>query len=434
MNPGTIAVAHLHPGHVKGYFMTAMVNMLAFDLHNCGGRILNGGGYISLRSGPNIAGARNKVVEQFLRGDAEWLLFLDSDMVPAPDTAERLVQAADPVERPIVGGLCFGAKDDFDGYSEYFPTLYRFTSEGSSLRFQEWPEDDWVKVDGTGAACLLIHRDVLEKIGSENPEPFRWFQEIVVNGRPWSEDMTFCLRAAVAGFPIWVHTGIQVGHVKDRIVTAQTYKRWWETEVTEPEFVVTGSGRSGTGYISHVLSLLGIRTGHEEWWNPFNRRSGSLRGDASWCAVPHLEGYGGKVGLQLRDPLKVMGSLMNGQVFGAGADRESPYYREKAKHVEFTGNDLEDAARYVVEWNDRAEERADVVWRLEDLDGELLASIVETLTGQVVDAEIAGRALEMVPKSQNKHRHTIRLRWDDLPEGGVFDELRGHARRHGYLE
>jgi GT2 family glycosyltransferase len=28
------------------------------------------------------------------------------------------------------------------------------------------------------------------------------------------EDLTFCLRAAAAGYPIHVHTGVQVGHMK----------------------------------------------------------------------------------------------------------------------------------------------------------------------------------------------------------------------------
>jgi hypothetical protein len=32
------------------------------------------------------------------------------------------------------------------------------------------------------------------------------------------EDLTFCMRAAAAGLPIHVHTGIQVGHVKTTVL------------------------------------------------------------------------------------------------------------------------------------------------------------------------------------------------------------------------
>jgi hypothetical protein len=202
--------------------------------------------------------------------------------------------------------------------------------------------------------------------------------------------------------------------------------------VVEPDFAITGTGRSGTGWISQVLTVLGIRTGHEEWWNPFNHRTGSLEGDASWCAAPYLEKYDGRVGLQIRDPLKVLGSLMNGQIFGPGSNKESPYFKAKAAHVDFTGNELEDAARYIVDWVGMVEPRADVTWQLETLDAEQLVEIVDVLAGQEISVEAAGQALEMVPKSHNKHRHTLQFKWSDIPSGGVFDELRALTERYGY--
>ena len=63
------------------------------------------------RAKPTAAGlvdSRNTVVAAFLDGtDDDWFWWLDDDMGFAPDTLDRLRLAADPVERPIVGALCF---------------------------------------------------------------------------------------------------------------------------------------------------------------------------------------------------------------------------------------------------------------------------------------------------------------------------------------
>jgi len=39
-----------------------------------------------------------------------------------------------------------------------------------------------------------------------------------MNGRRVGEDLSFCLRARSAGVPVNVHTGVQVGHVKSRML------------------------------------------------------------------------------------------------------------------------------------------------------------------------------------------------------------------------
>jgi GT2 family glycosyltransferase len=84
-------------------------------------------------------------------------------------------------------------------------------------RRSEWPEGECVEVSATGAACLLMHRDALEKVRkTSNDAAAPWFRELPI-GAPLAlmgEDMTFCLRAAAAGIPVHVATGVQVGHMK----------------------------------------------------------------------------------------------------------------------------------------------------------------------------------------------------------------------------
>ena len=206
--------------------MSSVVQMIAHDTVN-DAHILGGGALIEVGSGPNIADARNKIVRSFLASPAEWLLMVDTDMVFGPDLLDRLLAAADPEARPIVGGLCHGKAEHEDGVS-YFPTIYYHTDKGSA-RASKYPADTLLEVHATGGACLLIHRTVMEKIGAEYPEPYPWFQEEVVEGRRCSEDVVFCIRAREQGFRVYVHTGIDVGHVKKEVVDAATYQAWRES-------------------------------------------------------------------------------------------------------------------------------------------------------------------------------------------------------------
>jgi hypothetical protein len=228
-----VVVAYLRPGPVEGDFMESMLDLLRYDytLHQ---RILNGGGRLSFRAGHNLSAPRNMVVEKFLEyGQADWLWMVDSDMTFAPDTVERLLEYADPEKAPIVGGLCFG----FDENGDIQPTLYGLAGDENDprslqvVRYHEWEPDSMYQVAATGAACLLIHQSVFVKMRDiERPgggrgfnDAYPWFQEMSHNGRPVSEDITFCWRAVQAGFPIYVNTSVQLGHIKQRVLTMESY-------------------------------------------------------------------------------------------------------------------------------------------------------------------------------------------------------------------
>ena len=172
-------------------------------------------------SGPNISTPRNLVVDEFLRSyTAPWLLMVDTDMVFSGSALDRLIAAADPVKRPLVGALCFSP-----AAGEVRPTMYEITQkESGALGFahlQAWPEDTCVKVSATGTGFLLMHRGALEKVAAFSKDAAApWFRETPV-GEPlklMGEDMTFCLRAGAAGIPVHVHTGVQVGHMKPEML------------------------------------------------------------------------------------------------------------------------------------------------------------------------------------------------------------------------
>jgi GT2 family glycosyltransferase len=173
---------------------------------------------IAVGSGPNISRARNEVCAAFLADqDAPWLLMVDTDMVFGADTVDRLIAAADPVERPVLGGLCFSQNTDDPGGKPY-STMYELTETGGELafvRYKKWPEDTCMRVAATGAACLLIHRTALEAVAKRAADRAApWFRESVAGSSLMGEDLTFCLRCGAAGVPVHVHTGVRVGHMK----------------------------------------------------------------------------------------------------------------------------------------------------------------------------------------------------------------------------
>jgi hypothetical protein len=225
--PGSVVIGYCRPRLVEGAFSESLLATVTHDFATGSPAIV---GVIPVKSSANVSAARNAIVQQFLAGPGEWLWMLDTDMVFPSDTLDKLLAAAHPVNAPIVGALCFGL--DSDG--SMYPTMYAVMPDDATpvARFTEYPDDELVQVDATGAACILIHRRVLEDVGERAGHSwspvYPWFQErehvTDVAQIRVSEDVTLCLRAAACGHPVHVHTGIPIGHMKEQMLTAAMYR------------------------------------------------------------------------------------------------------------------------------------------------------------------------------------------------------------------
>ena len=216
----SVVIAWLYnPEHgVRGQFCSSLMNLIAYDAMN-DQYIVPNGAQMAVQSGANVTQGRNDSVERFLaETDGEWLFIVDSDMTFEPHSLAQIMAQADPVERPIVGGLCFGRRGD-----GIFPTIFTFGPD-QMLLVAEYPENTMIKCGATGAAFLVIHRSVLEKMEANYSRPWPWFANEIHNGKPRGEDITFCARAGELGFPIYVHTGVKVGHVKNIELTEDFYR------------------------------------------------------------------------------------------------------------------------------------------------------------------------------------------------------------------
>lgn len=215
-----LSIGYIKPFEVSDSFHHSMMAMFE-ELVKAG----ISGRYLAQRylSAGGLPRSRNVVVEAFMETDDEWLLWIDTDMGFHPDAALRLLEVADPAERPIVGALCFSNVDvEPDGMGGFvtfpIPTLYRWCqlNDGSTgfVSWHDYPRGQVVKCDSTGSAFVLIHRSVFVKMRDRNGE--NWYTQIPneSTGGLFGEDMSFCIQAAQVGVPVHVHTGVPTTHQK----------------------------------------------------------------------------------------------------------------------------------------------------------------------------------------------------------------------------
>ncbi len=254
-------------------FGLSWADLVLYDQAGPQRMIREGGTFLRKATGTmGVAAARSEIAAHFLANtDADYLFMVDTDMGFARDTVDRLVATAEAQNVGVLGALCFAQKLDpdlrqGDFYGARFriiPTLYEYaeveaTGEIGFRHIDRYRRDTYQEVGATGAACVLIRRDVLEAVGADP------FAPLAIPGagghgsaRTFSEDLSFCTRVRAAEFTIGVDTSIQTTHHKGGIFLAETaYAMQQETLIQAKGQAITrqaeawmraGSPRDGNG-------------------------------------------------------------------------------------------------------------------------------------------------------------------------------------------
>lgn len=154
--------------------------------------------------------ARNNLARQALKTDADYVLWLDSDMVFAPDTLIRMLKVCKDNDIDFLTAVCFRRKPPYTPC--LFDRLEKVEKGASYTALLSVPEGLF-KVGGCGFAGVLMASDVLLSVQSK------------FNGRMFDpmdgfgEDVSFCWRARQCGYEIWCDSSIEFGHVGNCIVT-----------------------------------------------------------------------------------------------------------------------------------------------------------------------------------------------------------------------
>lgn len=437
VKPGSVVIGHLHSAQsIAGTFATSLDK-----LYQSEDRVL----FPPIRNLSNIHvhTGRNEVVRAFLeRTPGEWLLFLDDDMGFPADIVAKLLEAADPVERPVMGGLCFAQKryevgPELGHRYKVVPTIYRFVMTATTAGFgacDDYNRNAVVKVDGTGAACLMIHRSVLQRMRDEVGD--RWFDPVTISiadgqdSVTFSEDLSFCWRCAAAEIPVHVNTAAKTSHLKE-VYLDEWYFDHQPVRTVEPATMIVGAPRSGLAFLAAALADCGVNAGHEQWWNPHGIRAPGAQADASWMGIAALEEYEGRVWFLARHPLRVLRSLMEWPPLAqTGEPWAAPYRAILQSAAGFDDDDplVVQALRVLVWAWELAAVRADRIVRVEDLTPGTLVELADAFGRDVPLSYCRG----VVDRLGAGRVDRPGLRWSDLPHGNDVARAEKLARHIGY--
>lgn len=133
-----------------------------------------------------ICTGRNLITEYALRRNADWILFLDTDLTPAPDTVSKLLA----LNWPIVGG-------EVPGYCLSGPEIPEFARVG---RWGGIAYGFPVQAHWNTAGYLMVHRDLYRKL--------RWRID-----PPSTDDPCYAADAVQLGFPTLVRKDLIGDHL-----------------------------------------------------------------------------------------------------------------------------------------------------------------------------------------------------------------------------
>lgn len=101
-----------------------------------------------------VAYNQNRIAEEFLKTDVEWLFWIETDIIPPAAGLGRLKETG----KTLVNGLAFTKKHP------YKPAAYQRDKNGMYHNITNFTPGEIIKVAGAGMACTLMHRSVLETI------------------------------------------------------------------------------------------------------------------------------------------------------------------------------------------------------------------------------------------------------------------------------
>lgn len=187
-----ICIAYPSPEYLHHQFVNTVINLLVRYSKDHQISLLN---VVSSR----IAFNRNKLVQQAKDLQADYILFIDADMVVRPEALQRLLDHG----KDIACATASCRIGENVGKMQGNPLSVDHQTTGEAL----------VEMKMVGLPLMLIKMSVFEKLD----EPY--FAEPILGKNLIPEDEYFCLKLREAGFKIWcdVPLSFEVGHVGTKV-------------------------------------------------------------------------------------------------------------------------------------------------------------------------------------------------------------------------
>lgn len=214
----TIAILKPHRGEWYGEYVEAMWNPLKNErLDWCNKS------YFMCRV-PSLPLARNILVKEALKSNAEFFLLLDADHIPEtppnPNEALRLLhRVLQETGESMVTGL-YRAKQAHGFNYAIWKEVVKPDGSPGFVHIQDWPQGvNFFEVDVAGAGFMLIRRKVFEdmaKAGYGQPsKPFFHWED----PDQMSEDFDFmCKVRKEFGYKVWCFADVRLSHMGELVL------------------------------------------------------------------------------------------------------------------------------------------------------------------------------------------------------------------------
>lgn len=195
------------------------------------------------------AKARNELV-QTMKGN--WILMLDSDHVPDPDIAARMLHIFKKYDLQVLTGIYQVKK------YPYPPLLYMWNEAETDYElissFDNPNKVDIFPVAAAGAGCLMIKREVIFRILTElEDRPFDPMKQR--NGKlPLSEDLSFFRRCADLDIKCYVAPNIESPHLIIEPITMEANVKAEKSGMETDTKIVEGEVKLATEHKSTKAS------------------------------------------------------------------------------------------------------------------------------------------------------------------------------------
>lgn len=168
---------------------------------------------VAFQVGSLVYKSRDALAKQALKMNADYVLWLDSDMSFPPDLLKRMLE----LDADFLTGVYYRRSHP---YTPVILEELNITEEGRCVtkEFSKVPEDTF-EVEGCGFGCVLMKTQVIYDVMAKFGAMFNPMDQM-------GEDLAFCYRARQCGYEILADPSIELGHYSHTVVTKSFFEAY----------------------------------------------------------------------------------------------------------------------------------------------------------------------------------------------------------------
>jgi hypothetical protein len=162
--------------------------------------------------------------------DADWILWIDSDIRFNLEHVQKIINSCDKDERPIVSGVYFISKSPEKTIMQPMPCIFYSTEKENVLNFvHPLPKDNLIEIDSCGMGFVIMHRQIIDKLKLISPNESFFAEKNATNDNDFvGEDIAFFNKINKAKIPVYADTSILLDHMKKFSLDINYYNMYWD--------------------------------------------------------------------------------------------------------------------------------------------------------------------------------------------------------------